>query len=125
MIQGQNGEDRLESETPKTLQIGAPNKSVGNNRSVGKRFQRYTSLGCTTAHLHHLHYNMVAVPSQAGPSRPRKAEMVSQIKEPREDVDDPRPVLTTTAGTTRPAEPEEGDEDEERMDLKAIESFAK
>ena len=60
--------------------------------------------------------------NQAGPSRTRP-QAASNV-EPREDVDDPRPT-PAQGGTVGPAQAEEGDEDEERMDFKAIESIAR
>jgi len=60
--------------------------------------------------------------NQAGPSRPRP--QAAPDVEPREDVDDPRPT-PAQGSTAGPAQAEEGDEDEERMDFKAIESIAR
>lgn len=68
---------------------------------------------------------MAAVAAQAGPSRPKKTGNEPISVEPNEDVDDPRPAASSAGLVTKPGETEEGDEDEERMDLKAIESFAK
>jgi hypothetical protein len=60
--------------------------------------------------------------NQAGPSRTRP-QSATEV-EPREDVDDPRP-RTAPVGQAGPSQGEEGDEDEERMDFKAIESIAR
>lgn len=67
---------------------------------------------------------MPAIPNEAGPSRVKPSVQVNT--EPNEDVDDPRASVAQTAGTVGgPAQAEEGDEDEERMDFKAIESIAR
>jgi len=58
--------------------------------------------------------------NQAGPSRPKQSATASV--EPKEDVDDPTPAASKGGA---PAQAEEGDEDEERMDFKAIESIAR
>jgi len=60
--------------------------------------------------------------NQAGPSR-TKQHVITAV-EPKEDVDDPRPA-PPQGGNTAAAQAEEGDEDEERMDFKAIESIAR
>jgi hypothetical protein len=67
--------------------------------------------------------NMPAIPNEAGPSRVKPEPPVTT--EPKDDVDDPRANIAQTASTTGPAQAEEGDEDEERMDFKAIESIAR
>ena len=59
--------------------------------------------------------------NQAGPSRTKQP--VTAPVEPKEDVDDPRP--SAPQGGNVAAQAEEGDEDEERMDFKAIESIAR
>jgi hypothetical protein len=59
--------------------------------------------------------------NQAGPSKPKQQTAVTV--EPKEDVDDPRPAAPQGGNTAGQAE--EGDEDEERMDFKAIESIAR
>jgi hypothetical protein len=59
--------------------------------------------------------------NQAGPSRPKQP--ATALVEPKEDVDDPRPAAPQGGNTASQAE--EGDEDEERMDFKAIESIAR
>jgi len=60
--------------------------------------------------------------NQAGPSRTKQP--ATATVEPKEDVDDPRPSAPQ-GGNTAAAQAEEGDEDEERMDFKAIESIAR
>ena len=59
--------------------------------------------------------------NQAGPSRPKQP--ITASVEPKEDVDDPRP--STSQGGNSAAQAEEGDEDEDRMYFKAIESIAR
>jgi hypothetical protein len=59
--------------------------------------------------------------NQAGPSRPKQP--TTAPVGPKEDVDDPRPAAPQ--GGNAGAQAEEGDEDEERMDFKAIESIAR
>jgi hypothetical protein len=59
--------------------------------------------------------------NQAGPSRTKQPPTVTV--EPKEDVDDPRPSVPQAGNAA--AQAEEGDEDEERMDFKAIESIAR
>jgi hypothetical protein len=59
--------------------------------------------------------------NQAGPSRTKQP--AAAPVEPKEDVDDPRPAAPQGGNAT--AQAEEGDEDEERMDFKAIESIAR
>jgi hypothetical protein len=60
--------------------------------------------------------------NQAGPSR-LKQQPAALVVEPKEDVDDPRPSAPPSGNSA--AQAEEGDEDEERMDFKAIESIAR
>lgn len=70
---------------------------------------------------------MAVVQPQAGPSRPRKTEPTAQ-QLPTDDVAETRATPPAAAATTTPARPgetEEGDEDEELMDLKTIQSIAK
>jgi hypothetical protein len=67
--------------------------------------------------------DMATIPNEAGPSRTKP--VTQTVSEPKEDADDPRANLAQTTGTSGPAQAEEGDEDEERMDFKAIESIAR
>lgn len=72
---------------------------------------------------------MAAVQPQAGPSRPRKVDTpIQQIS--NDNGGQARATASTSASATtttptRPGETEEGDEDEELMDLKTIQSIAK
>ena len=66
---------------------------------------------------------MPAIPNEAGPSRAKPTTLVQS--ESKEDVDDPRANIAAPTSASGPAQAEEGDEDEERMDFKAIESIAR
>jgi hypothetical protein len=67
--------------------------------------------------------SMAPTPNEAGPSRPKQTPVTKE--EPQEDVDDPRPPPSASRGGPVQAQAEEGDEDEERMDFKTIESIAR
>lgn len=67
---------------------------------------------------------MAAVQAQAGPSRPRKVDTPVKTAA-NDDAEGGRAATTASSTPARPGETEEGDEDEELMDLKTIQSIAK